>query len=187
MSGPGGATQSAVLVPVPAVEPVVAEHRRRLDPASTLGVPAHVTVIYPFVQPSELGAALFERLADAVRSVPAFTCSFTGPDWFDENVVWLRPEPDTHFRVLTHAVWESFPDYPPYGGEFDDVTPHVTVGQVGTASLEQLRAAAVAVRPHLPVESRVAEAVVMAGSDAPNSWTVVQRLPLGSQEASGFK
>lgn len=176
-------TESAVIVPVPAVEPVVAEHRRRLDPGSAWGVPAHVTVLYPFVPPSEHGPAVLERLAEAVRSIPAFSCSFGGPDWFGENVVWLRPEPDASFRALIDAVWQSFPDYPPFGGDHDDVIPHLTIGQVGTARLDQLRAAEAAVRPRLPVESRISEAVLMVGSDAPNSWTVVQRLPLGSLRA----
>jgi len=172
-------TESAVLVPVPAAEPVVAEHRLRLDSAAPAGVPAHVTVIYPFVPPGELGPALIECVAEAVRSVPAFSCYFTGPAWFNEHVVWLRPEPDTPFRALTHAVWQAFPDYPPYGGEHDEPIPHLTIGEVGTGTLEQLRAAETAIRPQLPIEFRIDEAVVMVGSDAPNSWTVVARLPLG--------
>ena len=176
-------TESAVIVPVPAVEPVVAEHRRRLDPGSAWGVPAHVTVLYPFVPPSEHGPEMLERLAEVVVSVPTFSCSFTGPAWFNEHVVWLRPEPDTSFRALTDAVWRSFPDYPPFGGVHDDVVPHVTIGQVGTGSLDQLRAAEAAVRPYLPIEYQVSEAVLMIGRDAPNSWTVVQHLPLGSPGA----
>ena len=114
-------TESAVLVPIPAVEPVVAEHRRRLDPGSAWGVPAHVTVLYPFVPPSEHGPEMLERLAEVVGSVPTFSCSFTGPAWFNDHVVWLRPAPDTSFRALTDAVWRSFPDYPPFGGVHDDV------------------------------------------------------------------
>src|SRR5262245_50890705 len=98
MNSLDGATESAVIVPVPAVEPVVAAHRRRLDPAWSWGIPAHVTVLYPFVPPSDLDATRFDRLAAAVRSVPAFACTFTGPDWFGTDVVWLRPEPDTQLR-----------------------------------------------------------------------------------------
>jgi hypothetical protein len=42
-------TYSAVLVPVPEAERVVSRYRARLDGAAALGVPAHVTVLYPFV------------------------------------------------------------------------------------------------------------------------------------------
>jgi hypothetical protein len=49
-------TQSAVLVPVPEAERAVSRHRARLDAAAALGVPAHVTVLFPFVPPSEIAA-----------------------------------------------------------------------------------------------------------------------------------
>ena len=45
-------TESAVLVPIPAAERVVSTHRSRLDGAAALGVPAHVTVLFPFVPPT---------------------------------------------------------------------------------------------------------------------------------------
>ncbi len=40
------------MVPVPAVEPLVARYRDRFDAAAGGGVPAHITVLYPFVEPS---------------------------------------------------------------------------------------------------------------------------------------
>ena len=39
--------ETAVLVPVPEAERVVSPHRSRLDGAVALGVPAHVTVLFP--------------------------------------------------------------------------------------------------------------------------------------------
>jgi hypothetical protein len=51
------AAQSAVLVPAPEAEPAVSHHRARLDRAAAWGVPAHVTILYPFVAPSAITAA----------------------------------------------------------------------------------------------------------------------------------
>jgi hypothetical protein len=48
---PATAAESAVLVPVPEAERGVSGHRNRLDRAAVWGVPAHVTVLYPFVPP----------------------------------------------------------------------------------------------------------------------------------------
>jgi hypothetical protein len=56
-------TYSAVLVPVPEAERVVSRYRARLDGAAALGVPAHVTVLYPFVPPAAITAATLEELA----------------------------------------------------------------------------------------------------------------------------
>ena len=44
-------TESAVIVAVPAAEPAVRAHRQQFDRAAAWGVPAHVTVLYPFVPP----------------------------------------------------------------------------------------------------------------------------------------
>ena len=55
-------THSALIVAVAEAEPAVADHRERLDRAATWGVPAHITVLYPFLPPADLEAA-----ATAVR------------------------------------------------------------------------------------------------------------------------
>ena len=46
--------ESALIVPVPEVEPLVGLHRAALDPAAKLGVPAHVTIVYPFLPPEQI-------------------------------------------------------------------------------------------------------------------------------------
>jgi hypothetical protein len=87
-----------------------------------------VTVLYPFVPPSLLSTAVIASAAAAVASVPGFDCRFAGTDWFDDETVWLAPEPAGPFRALTAAVYAAFPQHPPFGGAFQDVIPHLTVG-----------------------------------------------------------
>ncbi len=120
--------ESAVLVPVPEAELAVGRHRHRLDRAATWGVPAHVTILFPFVAPSAITSATITALADAVGSVTAFDCEFPATAWFGQEVVWLAPQPAEPFRALTRAVSAAFPEYPSYGGGYDDIVPHLTVG-----------------------------------------------------------
>ena len=68
--------ETAVLVPVPEAERVVSSHRSRLDGAAALGVPAHVTVLFPFVPPPEITPSVVDALAAAVAAVSAFGCEF---------------------------------------------------------------------------------------------------------------
>jgi hypothetical protein len=49
-----GVAESTILVPVPEAEPVVGQLRARLDRAASRGIPAHVTVLYPFVPPGQI-------------------------------------------------------------------------------------------------------------------------------------
>lgn len=90
-----------------------------------------------------------------------------------------RPEPEALFRELTHAVVARFPDFPPYGGAFDDVVPHLTVGESRSGTFEDLRAAEVEVSRMLPITTRIDHALLIAGTDRPGSWHTVARLPLG--------
>lgn len=172
-------TQSAVIVAVPEAESAVGAHRSWLDHAAGWGVPAHVTVLYPFVPPAEVDDAVMATLRAAVASVPAFDTVFARTSWFGDEVLYLAPEPDAPFRMLMTAVWDAFPAHPPYGGEIADVAdvvPHLTVGQ--GAPLPVLRTVAEEVAPYLPIPIRVSTATLIQGSDQPDSWHIVAELPL---------
>jgi 2'-5' RNA ligase len=173
-------TESAVIVAVPEAEDVVGPHRAELDRAASLGVPAHVTVLYPFAPPAKIDDRVISALADALQSVPAFGITSARVAWFGDEVVWLAPEPDQPFRDLIGVVSASFPDYPPYGGTHTELIPHLTIGHA--APVEALRAAARAVEPHLPIEACIRTALVIQGRDAPRSWQTVAVLPLGSPD-----
>jgi 2'-5' RNA ligase len=170
-------TESAVIVACPPVEPVVGPHRERLDWSAARGVPAHVTVLYPFVPPSDIDAGLIDKLSAAIVAVPRFEATFETTGWFGTDVLWLDPQPDERFRTLTTAVVEAFPDYPPYGGAFEDVVPHLTVGD--NAEPPELRAVEERVRPQLPINLAVTAAALWVGRNAAASWHQVTSLPLG--------
>jgi len=172
--------ESAVLVPVPEAERAVGRHRAQLDDAAALGVPAHVTVLYPFVPPPAITAATIEALAAAVGAVRAFGCRFPATAWFGREVMWLAPRPDEPFRALTRAVQAAFPGYLPYRGVHDDVVPHLTVGARPAGSVAELLAAEAEVAGALPVSARVRHVWLMAGTAATGSWRTVAELPLAA-------
>jgi 2'-5' RNA ligase len=176
-------TQTAVVVPVPAAEPVVGPVRERLDRAAGWGVPAHVTVLYPFVLPGDAERSV-TALGAAVRSVPAFDCAFATTGWFGRDVLWLAPEPAEPFRRLTRAVWSAFPAHPPYAGEHDGSTPHLTVAERTLADERGLGAGALdlveaALLDRLPLHAHVDHVLLLAGAQQPGSWRTLHRLPLG--------
>lgn len=177
----GPPTHSAVIVAVTEAEPAVAHHRRQHDASASWGVPAHVTVLYPFMDPADLDEGVHARLARAVGAVTGFSAAFPRTDWFDEQVLWLAPEPAEPFRELTRSVAAAFPEHQPYGGVFDDVVPHLTVGmQSPHAPAESLRGVERQVRPTLPVKATVTEVQVIVGRpEVGGRWDVVARLPLG--------
>ena len=171
-----------MLVLVPEAERVVASYRADLDAAAGLGVPAHVTVLYPFVPPEGVDDAVISELAGAIRTVAAFGVTFSRLRWFERSVLWLAPEPAGPFLALTAAVQRAFPGYKPYGGAHPDVVPHLTIGQDQPDRL--LESASRAIEPGLPFIASVSMAVLMQGSLNPKSWRVVAELPLGAPTGS---
>ncbi|MBO0705756.1 MAG: 2'-5' RNA ligase family protein, partial [Candidatus Dormibacteraeota bacterium] len=115
--------ESALLVPVPEAEPLVGRWRERLDRSAAMGVPAHITILYPFVPPGEVHDRLVIDLRSWFGRVAAFDYALTDVRWFGEDVLWLAPAPDTGFRRLIDGIVARYPLYPPYGRPEQEVVP----------------------------------------------------------------
>ena len=164
-------------MPVLEAVPVIDEHRGRHDASHSLGVPPHVTVLFPFATPEELADRL-GVLSDAISRVEPFTATFHRVERFAEEVTWLQPADDTGFRRLTDAAWVAFPEYAPYGGAHEDAVPHLTIGTAPPATPADLRAAAEAIETRLPLLTRVTEVHYGVVTSEPGSWRVCHRLAL---------
>src|SRR4051812_19796364 len=88
--------ESAIIVPVN-VPVALARLRDRMDPSAADGVPAHVTLIYPFMPPGALSDDVRRTIERIIAAEPSFRVSFsTMARW--PNVVYLPPEPADPFR-----------------------------------------------------------------------------------------
>jgi len=173
--------ESALLVTVPAAEPTVARHRSRLDTSAAVGVPAHITVLYPFLPPDLIDADTHATLARLFASVPGFRFTLDQTRWFPDPVLWLGPSDPAPFSALTGLVVAAFPSCPPYGGLVAEVIPHLTIGD--HAARADLEAAEAEVRPHLPIEAEATSVTLMTGpppgSASPgNPWRSLATFPL---------
>ena len=171
---PGG--ESGLVVLVPAAESVVATHRGRLDPWAAMGVPAHVTLLSPFVPPESVDDGVLRQVADTVGRFARFRFDLTRVRWFGDEVVWLAPEPAGPFTALTNALSAAFPDHPPYGGAYAEPIPHLTLGAYQPA--DRLREAADTVAPQLPVSTEAAT-VSLVGRTGDDRFAELHRFDLG--------
>ena len=172
------ASHSALIVTIPEAEPVVAPHRDLFDRAASWGVPAHVTVLFPFLPPEEIDQQVLDTLGRAAATVPAFFVALERLGWFGERVVWLAPSPAQPFQQLTAAVTARFPGVRPYDGAFDEVVPHLTLGH--DHPVDVLKAAGEAVLPQLPIRGRVDTLRLITGRREPGeSWLTRALFPLG--------
>jgi GNAT superfamily N-acetyltransferase/2'-5' RNA ligase len=153
--------EAALLIPVPEAETLAAEYRKQYDRSAPLGMPAHITINYPF-QPHVTRPREAEPLLRALfASFQPFTFALSEIRTFP-GVLYLAPHPPDPFLALIDAVASRFPDSPPYGGLYGESIPHLTVAQVDGAALppiqERLTAAAA---PLLPLTSRAEEVWLM--------------------------
>jgi 2'-5' RNA ligase len=163
---------SAIVVRVP-VSRALERSRRQWDWAAGLGVPAHVTILFPFLPVSRLGPAVRAELAAIAAAHAPFDVRFRRVGRFP-GVVYLMPEPSGPFSRLTEAVVARYPDFPPYGGAFDEVIPHLTIAESDDGPLGEV---AEHVRTALPFERRVsALELIVEGGDG--RWRTRWRVPL---------
>lgn len=117
--------RTALVVVVPAAEALVGELRLQHDRMAALGVPAHVTVLHPFTP--DVDDSIVDRLDHVCEQLQPFEATFTSTDRFPGDVVWLDPQPNDRFVSMIRHVQQGFPEWPRYGGAFDEPVPHLTI------------------------------------------------------------
>jgi 2'-5' RNA ligase len=174
--------KSGLIIEVPEAERAVSEPRSRMDGNARLGIPAHITVLFPFMPPAFIDDAVLRRLAGVFAAVPAFEHRLVRTNWFDEDVLWLAPEDDVPFRSLTESVHREFPDYPPFGGLYEDLVPHLTIAD--RCPLEQMKSAEQLVEKHLPINCVARGVSLVVQRDASGEWTRSTSFALGEVSAA---
>jgi 2'-5' RNA ligase len=117
---------TALICNVPEAEPYIARYRERYDPSARRNVPAHVTILYPFMSPDQVDEKVLATLRAIASAIPSFSYRMARMRRFPV-ALYLEPEPDQSFAALTDAIFRAFPDYPPFEGKFESVVPHITV------------------------------------------------------------
>jgi len=168
--------ESAVIIPVPEVEAVVRPLRQQYDVAARLGVPAHITLLYPFY-PATAAIAEINTLRQVCATIAAFPFSFTDVRRFPATT-YLHPDPSETFAQITRTLTNIWPDCKPYGGAHSDIIPHLTVAD--KMDIETLDAVEDILRRQLPLNC-IAREVWLLTSDRAGIWSSAARLPLAKR------
>ncbi len=170
------ARESTLVILVPSAEATVGKLRRKLDRAAAWSVPLHITVLYPFAAPDAMSADLLAQLDELLRGCEPFEFLLAEIGWFEQRVMYLAPNPRQPFVELTNTIAADFPQYPPYGGAYRDVVPHLSVGEGVRPS--RMRRAARRLEQHLPISASATEVCLMV-PDSSGRWSVERRFALG--------
>lgn len=168
--------ETALIIVVPEAEPHVSHLRRQFDPSASRGLPAHITVLYPFMPPEDVTTAVADQIRAIALSFTAFDFQLSDVGVFP-GALYLAPTPKEPFGALTAAFALHFPRYLPYGGQFRRVVPHLTVAQAGgwqhsSAHTELL----CALYPSGGILCRCSELVLT--EDSSGRWAKMYKFPL---------
>ena len=147
-------TETALVITVPEADSLIGEYRRRHTRDGAAGMPAHVTLLYPFADVDALTDATSDEIAQVSRSFDAFDFVIRKTARFEGDLLWLRPDPSEPFVALTEALARAFPEFPPYGGVHDEIVPHVSVAHGDDALFAALEHE---LAPALPIRSAATE------------------------------
>jgi 2'-5' RNA ligase len=165
--------RGGLIVPVPEAEALVQAWQARYARGAQPGVPAHVTLLFPFLTLDQLDAAGLADLHALFGGTPSIRATFGEVGLFPE-VAYLKPEPRDWFVRLTEALSRRF-GLLPYGGIHAEIVPHLTVAMYDDPAA--LAAIAEALVPALPILTTVREAWLMEEA-ADGHWDRVATFPL---------
>ncbi len=91
-------------------------------------LPAHITLLYPFVAPNEIEATI-PRLEKLLADCPPFDLTLDQYGRF-EGTIFLEPSDPEPVLELYEYLAREFPEFPIYGGEHGpELHPHLTLAR----------------------------------------------------------
>lgn len=170
--------RSAIVVEVPEAAAAIDGWRERTSNAKpSAGVPAHITILFPFVPALRLDGAVVEALRQLFASFEPIRYQLGEARRFP-GVLYLAPDPPEPFVALTEAVVTAFPAHAPYEGVFGAVIPHVTAAE---GQDEVLDGAEADIRRALPISCHARELLLLEEIELdPARWRDHMRFPLGA-------
>ena len=152
---------SALMIRV-ALPPGLDAIRRRCVADARTGLPAHVTMLYPFAEPGSIDDAVLDLVAEIVAGHAPWTLRLVERRRWP-GIVYAAIEPEAPAIALQADLAAAFPSLPIYGGAIEVFVPHVTIAE-GRAADDP----AVDTDPawdDLPVTSAVSEVELIVRSD----------------------
>jgi len=166
--------QTGLVIPVPAADALLASVGARYPGTVREGVPAHVSLLYPFVAATGLDERVTSTLGELLAKQAPMPLQFT--ECYRQNgFVALRPDPMDGLTELVDKTHRQWPEVVPYEGVYGDVEPHLTVTM--RCSAETAVTIEQEVTAELPISAELREAWLVAFE---GQWTLRGRFEFGT-------
>lgn len=171
--------ESALVLVVEDAESVVGRWRASGDPSASQGMPAHVTVLYPFLPRERIDSETLAAVEVIASRRTPIVMTFASFGEFPD-VLWIDPA-SGECRRLVEAVGARWPRLTPYGVPGLEVIPHLTVlDGAGHGTICEAREE---IGGRLPFSTVVSALTLMAFRD--NRWRVERTFEFGAAVSEG--
>ncbi|MGE0170933.1 2'-5' RNA ligase family protein [Nocardioides sp.] len=117
---------TALLLPVPPADPILAAVAAQYPRTVRAGVPAHLTALYPFLDHEQLSETTLDGCTRIAAELAPFSVEFSRCAT-EPGMICLVPEPDENARRVIQLCEDEWPSVRPYGGKYASNSPHVSV------------------------------------------------------------
>jgi 2'-5' RNA ligase len=140
------------------------------------GVPAHLTMLYPFVEADGLDRRVRRTIEAVARRHRPFPYRLARIERWPDTI-YVAVDPEEPFVRLQADLASAFPEQPIHGQESDlEFVPHISISEAKRPDLSPVRRI-LAARPGPPTERATALEVI---ATAPNgAWRTLWRIRLG--------
>ena len=169
---------AVVIMAPPPVQAFATPLRMKHSFQGLVRVPAHITVLFPFVPLDQLDAAC-NVLRMLMLDAAPFDVTLDGYGHFP-TAAYLKPADPEPIRALFRRIHLAFPQYLPYRGAhgLDDITPHMTVGEFQS----EIERASADFPPYKPISFRVSNLHLIVGVEhEPVPWITHDVIALGGK------
>jgi hypothetical protein len=143
-------------------------------------IPLSLTLLYPFVPRDTLDESHLRKLQDffASQKPVAFDIASVA-QWEGGGAVYGVPEPEQPLRATMRALWDLFPEFPPYRRPGSDPPPHASLTLDGGDEPETLKEhVELRLQGLLPAHFELGEASLMEEYE-PDRMRVTHTFPFG--------
>lgn len=171
-------TLTALFLVLPEIEEFARPYRQLHTPDGAAGLPAHITLLCPFVPGAEENAEVRQKLATVAALLHPFSLDLSRLDIFPEpRVLFLDPIPREPILAMIRVIMDAFPGVKPYDGviPIEELRPHATLAVCpDNAQMNSLKADIRAKLPTFAPLLALVDAVYLAAR-IDGEWRILSR------------
>lgn len=170
-----------MVIPVREAETIVRQRVLQVQPQlipRDRSPSAHITLLAPFLPIAAIDDGVLADLSRFFADITPFGFVLAEVCKFPGGPVYLAPDPPAPLRKLTQELHRAFPEFPPYGGAFDEIVPHLTVPLAPGEDADSLR---ISLHRLLPLSAYAVEAALVHVEE--DDTHVIATLPFGNTAA----